>query len=171
MAIGRSNLRKDVYGPLRRDPYGTSHAVASGSSCTDPNFKLCMTKGMELIRSDRSVQHSQMRLKVPPCYAAANRRACGYVADRLRCDSMNAGSPLMVTAVIKLPSEYWETIEQPKSRTYARVVAFSSNASTTLPQSIAIGDPIAGVIVNTSSKYKTAQLLGREVAGRPATKL
>ena len=74
----------------------------------------------------------------------------------------------MVTAVIKLPFVYWDSIEQPKSWTYARVIAFSSQAATVSPEAIAIGDPITGVVVNTSSKYKTAQLIGWKLVPQPA---
>ena len=76
----------------------------------------------------------------------------------------------MVTAVIKLPFAYWSTIEQPKSWAYVRVIAFSSQAATTEPIALTVGDPITGIVVNTSSKYKTAQLIGWKIVLYPPKK-
>ena len=161
--IGRDNMRKDVFPPLRLDPYETSQKIASGSSSLDPNIKLCLPKGMELIQPDSRIEHSQLRLGISTFYAAANRRVFGFVTDLLRTDSINTSSPLMVTAVIKLPFVYWSKIDQPKSWVYVRVIAYSSQAATTEPIAITVGDPITGIVVNTSSKYKTAQLIGWEI--------
>ena len=113
--------------------------------------------------ADSRIPHSQLRLELSPFYAAANRRVFGFVTDLLRIDSMNTSSPVMVTAVVKLPFVYWSTIEQPKSWVYVRVIAFSSQAATTEPIALTVGDAISGIVVNTSSKYKTAQLIGWKV--------
>ena len=113
--------------------------------------------------TDSRAPRSQLRLELPPYYAASNRRVFDFVTDLLRIDSMNTSSPLIVTAVVKIPFVYWSTIEQPKSWTYVRVVAFSSQAATTEPIALTVGDPITGVVVNTSSKYKTAQLIGWKI--------
>ena len=171
MAIGRPNLRKDVFPPLWLDSYWASHALAACSRHTDPCGKLCLSNGMELVWPDRSAQRSKNAPKLSQFYAGPNRRVYGCVVDLLRSDSMNASSPMMVTAAVRQSFAYWATIEQPKSWTYARFVAFSANASTAKPQSIAIGDPITGVVTNTSSKYTTAHLIGWKVEGQPATKL
>ena len=159
-AIGRPNLRKEVFGPLRFDPYDTSRALSDGSMSIGPNLKLCLPKGTDLIRPERSIPRSRMRLRIPPCYAAQNRRISGYVADLLRADRLDAISPLMVTVVFKVPFVYWSTIDRPKSRTYARIIAFSSNAASTVPETLAIGDPITVISARTSSKYKTSHHLG-----------
>ena len=167
-AIGRNNMRQGVFEPLRLDPWETSLKISTGGKRSDPNLKLNLPKGMELIPADSRIPHSQLRLQLSPYYAATHRRVFGFVTDLLRVNSLNTSSPLMVTAVIKLPFVYWDSIEQPQSRTYARVIAFSSQAATVSPEAIEIGDPITGVVVNTSSKYKTAQLIEWKLAPQPA---
>lgn len=147
-------MRQDLFEPLRLDPYGTSQKLAAGAKSTDPNLKLCMPKGMDLIPADSRVHSSQLRLQLSPFYAAANRRVFGFVTDLLRSDRMNTSSPLMVTDVVKLPFVYWATIRQPKSWTYVRIIAFSSQSDTAIPQAIAIGDPITGVVTKRAPNTK-----------------
>ena len=159
-AIGRSNQRLDVFEPLRLDPYDTSAALASGPARNDPNTKLCLPKGFELVAPERNLALSQLRLKLSNFYTAQHRRIFGYVADIIRIDSANTNSPLMLTVVVKLPFVYWSTVDQPTSWTYARIIAFSSDAASTVSAPVVIGDPISGIAIDANSKYKTAKLIG-----------
>ena len=152
MAIGRPNPRKDVFEPIRLDPYDTSNTLLASPENMDPNLKLTMPKGMELVRPDSSIPHSQLGSKLSGYYATQLRRAFGYVVDILRVGSINTSSRLMVTAVVKIPFVYWATIDRPKSWTYARFIAFPPNAAATVPGSIVIGVPISGAVINADSK-------------------
>ena len=118
---------------------------------------------MGLFPADSRVANSQRMLQLSPIYAASNRRVFRFATDLLRSDVMNTSAPLMVTEVANLPLVYWAAIDRPKSWTYVRIVAFSSQAATTIPHAIKIGDPITGAVVKDSSKYKTAQLIGWEL--------
>ena len=160
MAIARSDLRKDVSDPLLIDSYEASAALESGPRGLGPNLKLILPNGTGLIKAGPYVRFSQCRLKTSSFYASQSLRTFGYLADILRADSMNTSATLMVAAIVKLPFVYWATIEQPKSWTYVRVIAFSPNSANAIAGSIVVGGPITGVISNAASKYKTAQLIG-----------
>lgn len=160
VSYGSSHLKKDVTKLLRLDPWGTGQALNRGRHDSDPNEKLLLPRGFELVLPDPDVRFSQLRLKVPKTFAPSYRRAFGYVADIMRIDSLNTASPLLLTVILKLPFKYRWNDDQPWSWTYVRVTAFSSNAAVSDITAIVIGDPITGVLVASSSRYKTAQLYG-----------
>ena len=81
----------------------------------------------------------------------------------MRIGSLYTASPLLVTAVLKIPPKHRWNDDQPLSWTYDRVSVFSSNAAVADITALLIGDPITGVLVASSSQYKTAQLSGREL--------
>ena len=78
----------------------------------------------------------------------------------MRIDSLNTASPLLLTVVLKLPFKYRWNDDQPMSWTYSRVTAFSANAAVSDITAFVIGDPVSGILVASSSRYKTAQLYG-----------
>ena len=160
-AIGRSNIRKDAFGPLRFNPYESTHTIMAGPRAPDLNLKHVLPKGMDLANRDPYVKLSQICLEMSPYYASQNRRVVGYVSDITRVDSVNTSSPLIATAIVEIPVVSWSTIDQPRSWNYARIVSSSPIAASTEAQSIVIGDPIAGVVVNAASKYRTANPIGR----------
>ena len=57
-----SNLKKDVTNPLRLDPWATGQALLRGGSDINPNEKLSLPRGFELIPADPDVRFSQLRL-------------------------------------------------------------------------------------------------------------
>ena len=56
-AIGRNNMRQDVFEPLRLDPWETSLELSTGGKHADPNLMLNLPKGMELIPADSRIPH------------------------------------------------------------------------------------------------------------------
>ena len=91
-------------------------------------------------------------MKVSKVVEPLYRRSFGYVADIVRVDSINAASPLLLTAVFMLNFKYLRIDDQAISRTYSRVASFSANASVSSPIALAISDPIAGVRLASRSR-------------------
>lgn len=159
-SYGISYLKKDATKLLRLDTWGAGQSLTRGRPDTDPNGKLLLPRGFELILPGTNIRFSQIQLKVPETFAPSYRRAFGRIADIMRIDSPNTAPPLLLTVILKLPFKYRWGDDQPWSWTYARVSAFSSNAAVSDITALVIGGPVTGVLVAPSSRCKTAQLFG-----------